>query len=132
MFPYRDFLTDVNFFKGRVTCEFLKHEVLFREKDRADQAYFICKGMIAIIKRNSVGKLFQIYTVSSGRLIGIQDLYGGGRYNVTAVALESVIAYKFSKREVERNFRENAFLKLNFAQRLSHQLLHLENQLLKD
>ncbi len=129
MFPGRDFFTEMNFFNRRATCEFSKHEILFRETDRADKAYFICKGMIAIIKRNSVGELFQIYTINSGESVGIQDVFGSGKYNSTAIALEPVTAYEITKTEIEKRLNRNVFLRQVFAKALSNQLIHLENQL---
>jgi len=132
MLPDKDFLSETNFFKNSVSAKFLKHDILFREKDKADKAFYICKGIITIVKRNGMGEAFQIYRVNAGALIGIQDVYGSGIYNTTAIAIEPVIAHEISKKEIENKLKRVSSSKAIFARWLSGHLLSLENTLLKE
>ncbi len=131
MLPGKDFLTEVIFSRKRVRYKFSKHEILFKEEDKADKAYYICKGIIAIIKRNRLGESFKIYTINSDEFIGVQDVYNNGIYNTTAIALVPVIAYAVTRREIEYELKQKPFLKSIFAKWLSNHLLSLENKLLK-
>ncbi len=131
MLPRKDFLTEVIFSRKRVGYKFSKHEILFKEEDKADKAYYICKGIIAIIKRNTLGESFKIYTINSNEVIGIQDVYNNGIYNTTAIALVPVVAYAVTRREIEYKLNQKPFLKPIFAKWLSSHLLTLENKLFK-
>lgn len=131
MSPRKDFLSEVIFSRKRVVYRFSKHEILFKEDDKADKAYYICKGIIAIIKKNRLGESFKIYTINSEDFIGIQDIYNKGIYNTTAIALVPVVAYAVTKREIENELKQKPFLKPTFAKWLSSHLLNLENKLLR-
>jgi CRP/FNR family cyclic AMP-dependent transcriptional regulator len=74
----------------KATQTFPKGTVLFREGQPARGVFLLCTGRVRLTVCSESGRRMTIRVASSGETLGLSAAVSGGRYEVTAEALEAI------------------------------------------
>jgi CRP/FNR family cyclic AMP-dependent transcriptional regulator len=69
---------------------FQKGTVLFREGQPARGVFLLCTGRVRLTVCSESGRRMTVRVVSSGETLGLSAAVSGGRYEVTAEALDAI------------------------------------------
>lgn len=119
------------FFSKGEKISLSKNEMLFSENQLASYVYLIKKGLIKTFKIDEYGKVLITMIYRKDKFLGLYSLIGIKSYPECALAIEPSILYKIPSSFIQKAFKENPHLSIEWAQNLSENVLELNTQLLQ-
>jgi CRP/FNR family transcriptional regulator len=106
--------------KATQTCP--KGTVLFREGQTARGVFLLCEGRVRLSLCSESGRRMTVRVAGPGEVLGLSAALSGGRYEVTAEALEGVQVAAVRRKDLLRFLHEHCHVCLQVVNLLSEDL----------
>jgi CRP/FNR family cyclic AMP-dependent transcriptional regulator len=104
------------------TQTFQKGTVLFREGQPARGVFLLCTGRVRLTVCSESGRRMTVRVASSGEMLGLSAAVSGGRYEVTAEALETIQAAAVRRKDLLHFLHDHPHVCLKVVNLLSEDL----------
>ena len=113
-----------------------KNEIVFNEKQKAQNLYIVYSGMIKIYKLSSGGKEHILHTLSSGKIFAEVPMFEGETYPAYSATLANSVLLTLSRQHLLQLVTKEPQIALNMlalqAKRLRELTVQIEGLTLKD
>jgi CRP/FNR family transcriptional regulator, cyclic AMP receptor protein len=106
----------------KFTQTYPKRTVLFREGQSARSVSVLCEGRVRLSLCSESGRRMTIRVAGPGEVLGLSAAVSGGRYEVTAEALEGVQVATVRRKDLLRFLHEHCGVCLQVVNLLSEDL----------
>ena len=96
--------------------------VLFREGERANSVFLICKGRVRLTVCSESGRRMTLRTAPAGEVLGLSAVLSGGNYEVTAEVVEAAETAEIPRKELLNFLREHREVCMQVVNLLSEDL----------
>jgi len=96
--------------------------VLFREGERANSVFLICKGRVRLTVCSESGRRMTLRTAPAGEVLGLSAVLSGGHYEVTAEVVEAAETAEIPRKELLNFLREHREVCMQVVNLLSEDL----------
>lgn len=115
---------------SKVTKDFRRREVIFREGDPCDGVYCVQAGEIALTKSDRDGNVIILRITESDAMLGLHSVLGGTAHAVTAVVLTPSRVCYVPRTAVEVLIERNPKMAREFFKHVSMELDDMDNRFL--
>jgi CRP-like cAMP-binding protein len=113
---------------ARFGRRFVVGETLYREGDRADQAFLLQEGRVRLLKRVRLAER-SLMVVKPGELFGETALTEGGLRGSTAVGLSAGLVLAFDRQTFQALLSRQPEVAIRMIEQLTHRLSEAEDQI---
>jgi len=115
---------------NRKIYKYKKKEIIYREDDYANNAYFILSGNVKCIKTDGFGKEFISSVHGGGEFLGFVALFLGGENCETAITIGNTEIVKIQKEDFIKLIQNNKNVAMKFIRIISKNIKSCNNRLL--